>query len=98
MKIMHTTVNCIDFQSRIVEIDTTWKDFKEYIYSHIYDGIYDNDIGIKKSYPVNKGILLVSASWYSVNQNDDVHLGIEITPSLIRGDRSERVCFFVLEE
>lgn len=96
MKVMQTIVNYIDFQSRIIELDMSWSDFKEYIYSHIYDGIYDDNIGVKKSYPIGKGLLINKVSWYKINQDDDCHLDFLFKSVGKLG--YERVCFLILEE
>lgn len=98
MKIMQTLVNFTDFQSRIIEINMSWEDFKEYIYSHIYEGIHDNQIGVDKSYPIGKGLMIGSASWYEVIRDDEFHLYIVFERNNFVDCKTERVCFLVLED
>lgn len=99
MKIIQTLVNCVDFQTRIIEVDTDWNTFKEKILSNIYNGISDDEFPVKKSYPIGKGLMFQKAKWFEVNQDDDCHLDITFTPNHSAcGNQDERVCFLVLEE
>jgi len=94
MKIIQTTINCIDFQSRIIHVNMTWNDFVEYVLTHIKDGISDEELPMTTSYPFDKGTLIGKSTWYDVNQKDDCHLDLIVNSRNV----NFRVCFLLLEE
>jgi hypothetical protein len=96
MKIIQTTSNLNDFQSRIIEVkgEYSWESFITTILMS-NNGIKDEEV-LKSSYPLSMGVLLPVCKNKDVLQKDDIHFMMEYCRE--KYEAYETVMFLLLPE